>query len=477
MVCKVRVMMLLTRAAADLGARVIGEDVEFTGVCSDSRKLVQGDLFVAIRGEHFDGFEFIDRARSCGAVAAMVNANSLEETDAGSTPGIPLLVVDDTRLALGALAESWRAMFDIPLVAITGSNGKTTVKEMLASILRVAAGSDTAVLATSGNLNNDIGMPHTLLQLNSEHRYAVIEMGMNHVGEIDYLTRIATPTVALVNNASTAHLQGLGSIEAVARAKGEIFAGLCASGTAIINGDDAAAPMWRALIGAHPMLEFGFNQDADVSGTWDWQPDGMTLQVSAPPGYFTAQLWVTGQHNAYNALAATAAAVVLNVPLEIIALGLEKFSGVSGRMQRKSGIRGATLIDDTYNANPLSFRAAIDVLARMPGKRVLVAGDMGELGEQAADMHAEIGAAARQAGIDRLYALGELSARTADEFGAGGRHFERIEDMQSELVRELDANTTVLVKGSRFMKMERVANFLDSSKNPESNGTKETSCS
>ncbi|MGC2164944.1 MAG: UDP-N-acetylmuramoyl-tripeptide--D-alanyl-D-alanine ligase [Gallionella sp.] len=470
-------MMLLTRAAADLGARLIGEDVEFTGVCSDSRKLVQGDLFVAIRGERFDGYQFIGRAQRCGAVAAMVNADSLGENGHGSTPDLPLLVVEDTRLALGLLAESWRGMFDIPLVAITGSNGKTTVKEMLASILRVAAGSDTAVLATSGNLNNDIGMPHTLLQLNAEHRYAVIEMGMNHAGEIDYLTRIAAPNVALINNASTAHLQGLGSVDEVARAKGEIFAGLCASGTAIINGDDAAAPLWKAMIGAHQMLEFGLNQDSDVSGTWHWQRDGMTLQVSAPPGYFTARLRVPGQHNAYNALAATAAAVVLNVPLETIATGLEKFAGVSGRMQRKSGILGATLIDDTYNANPQSLRAAIDVLARISGKRLLVLGDMGELGEQAAGMHADIGAAARQAGIDKLFALGELSTRTIREFGAGGRHFERIEELQSAVARELDANTTVLVKGSRFMKMERVVDFLDSSKNPGLNPPQEASCS
>lgn len=470
-------MILLTRAAHDLGAHLIGNDAEYSGVSSDTRKLVPGDLFVAIRGEHYDGFEFIKQASQCGAVAAMVNADSLDENDGSLTPDIPLLVVEDTRLALGKLAECWRGMFDIPLVAITGSNGKTTVKEMLASILRVAAGSDSAVLATSGNLNNDIGMPHTLLQLNDEHRYAVIEMGMNHPGEIDYLTRIAAPNVALINNASSAHLQGLGSIEAVARAKGEILSGLCASGTAIINGDDAAAPMWRALIGAHQMLEFGLKADADVCGTWDSQPDGMTLNVSAPPGYFTARLQVPGEHNVYNALAATAAAVVLNVPLETIAIGLEKFSGVSGRLQRKSGIHGATLIDDTYNANPQSFRAAIDVLARLSGKRVLVLGDMGELGEQAESMHAGIGIAARQAGIDKLFALGKLSEQTIREFGTGGRHFENIEELQSEVVRELDANTTVLVKGSRFMKMERVVNFLESTRNPESRRSQETSCS
>jgi UDP-N-acetylmuramoyl-tripeptide--D-alanyl-D-alanine ligase len=470
-------MMRLARVATDLGAKLVGADAEFIGVCSDSRKLMKGDLFVAIRGDRFDGFEFVAQAKKLGAVAAMVNADSLDEKDHGSRHELPLLVVDDTRLALGRLAESWRAGFDIPLVAVTGSNGKTTVKEMLASILRVAAGSDAAVLATTGNLNNDIGLPHTLLQLNAEHRYAVVEMGMNHAGEIDYLTRIAAPTVALINNASSAHLAGLGTVEAVARAKGEILSGLCASGTAIINGDDAAAPLWRTLAGAHELIEFGLNENADVSGNWQWQPDGMTLRVSVPQGLFTARLHVPGKHNAYNALAATAAAVALNIPLETIALGLEKFSGVSGRLQRKSGILGATLIDDTYNANPQSFRAAIDVLAKASGKRLLVLGDMGELGDHAAGMHAEIGIAARQAGIDKLYALGEMSARTIREFGAGGRHFEQIEELQSEVAREMDANTTVLVKGSRFMKMERVVDFLDSSKNSGAKYPKETSCS
>jgi UDP-N-acetylmuramoyl-tripeptide--D-alanyl-D-alanine ligase len=366
------------------------------------------------------------------------------------------VLVEDTRMALGRLAGWWRSRFSIPVVAITGSNGKTTVKEMLASILREAAGSADAVLATRGNLNNDIGMPLTLLRMNETHLYAVIEMGMNHPGEIDYLTRIAVPDVALTNNASGAHLEGLGSVEAVAQAKGEIFAGLRHHGTAVINSDDSHAQIWRTLAGAHPLLEFGLNANADVSGTWHPHGDGLRLDVTAPQGMFVADLQVPGKHNALNALAATAAATVLNIPLETIAAGLEKFSGVAGRLQRKTALHGASLIDDTYNANPSSMRAAINVLAQAPGKRILVLGDMGELGDESAALHAGIGAEARRAGIEKLYALGALSVNTVREFGSGAQHFGQIEDLQDALEDELDANTTVLVKGSRFMKMERV---------------------
>jgi UDP-N-acetylmuramoyl-tripeptide--D-alanyl-D-alanine ligase len=299
-------------------------------------------------------------------------------------------------------------------------------------------------------------MPLTLLHLNATHRYAVIEMGMNHRGEIDYLTRIAEPDVALINNAGGAHLQGLGSVEAVARAKGEIFAGLQHHGTAVINADDAHAPLWRVMAGAHPLLEFGLDAGADVSGKWQQHGDGLRLDVVTPQGRFTADLQVPGEHNACNALAATAAAIVLNIPLETIARGLERFSGVAGRLQRKDALHGAHLIDDTYNANPASLRAAISVLAQARGKRILVLGDMGELGEDAAMFHTGIGAEARGAGIEKLYALGDLSSNTARGFGSGAQHFERIEDLLAALEKELDANTTLLVKGSRFMKMERV---------------------
>lgn len=452
-------MMLLSQAAKVLNGQLIGPDVRFTAVSTDSRKIRAGDLFIALSGEHFDGSAFIANALQSGAVAAMANADRLDELSSMLNPQSSILAVKDTRLALGQLAAYWRKQFDIPLVAITGSNGKTTVKEMLASILRAASGGEAMVLATMGNLNNDIGMPLTLLQMNAQHRYAVIEMGMNHPGEIDYLSRIAEPDVALITNASGAHLEGLGSVEAVARAKGEIFAGLKHHGTAVINADDANAPLWRGLVGAHELLEFGLDVHADVSGTWQPKGYGLQLDVTAPQGMFTVDLQVPGVHNARNALAAVAAASVLSVTSEKITDGLEKFGGVAGRLQRKAARHGATLIDDTYNANPASLRAAIGVLAQAAGKRVLVLGDMGELGDNAAVFHAEIGGEARRAGIEKLFALGPLSNNAAREFGSGARHFERIEDLQHALEGELDANTTVLVKGSRFMKMERVVAF------------------
>ncbi|MBI3223370.1 MAG: UDP-N-acetylmuramoyl-tripeptide--D-alanyl-D-alanine ligase [Nitrosomonadales bacterium] len=465
-------MMLLSQAAQALGGHLVGEDVRFNAVSTDSRKLTHGDLFIALRGEHFDGYEFISQAAQGGAVAALVNRDSYEAHKAARAAQgvsvahpIPLLLVEEARLALGKLAAYWRDQFDIPLVAITGSNGKTTVKEMLASILRMAAGSEAAVLATQGNLNNDIGMPLTLLRLNARHRYAVIEMGMNHPGEIDYLTHLACPDVALVNNASGAHLLGLGSVEAVARAKGEIFSGLRVQGTAVINADDEHAPLWRSLAGTRALLEFGLGESADVSGSYQASAPGLTLAVQTPVGNFAVNLQVPGEHNARNALAATAAAVVLNVPLATIAAGLESFSGVAGRLQRKRASCGATLIDDTYNANPASLHAAIKVLAQAEGKRVLVFGDMGELGDDAARFHAEVGRTARDAGIELLYALGDLSKQAVREFGAGAQHFERIEDLQDALGGQLDGHATVLVKGSRFMKMERVVKYLEGGEN------------
>jgi UDP-N-acetylmuramoyl-tripeptide--D-alanyl-D-alanine ligase len=470
-------MMLLSQAADVLNARQIPDvpDVSFFAVSTDTRKLVKGDLYVAFHGEHFDGADFVAQAVQSGAAAALINQDSFEKLTSQLNPAscilqpeFPILYVEDTRLALGRLAAYWRKQFDIPLVAITGSNGKTTVKEMTASILRAAAGSDDAVLATKGNLNNNIGVPLTLLQLNAQHRYAVIEMGMNHSGEIDYLTRMACPCVALINNASGAHLEGMGSVEAVARAKGEIFEGLQHGGSAIINADDEYAPLWRSLVGAHSLLEFGLNGEADISGLWQPLATGLRLKAKTPKGDFTVDMQVPGEHNARNALAATAAAIALNLSLENIVAGLEKFGGVAGRLQRKLARHGAVVIDDTYNANPASMHAAIGVLAQAVGHRVLVLGDMGELGDNAAAFHAEIGSAARKSGIEKLYALGELSREAVREFGSKAQHFECVEDLQSALEKELKAGTTVLVKGSRFMKMERVVFYcVDTDKGEE----------
>ncbi|MDD3883988.1 MAG: UDP-N-acetylmuramoyl-tripeptide--D-alanyl-D-alanine ligase [Gallionella sp.] len=451
-------MMNMSQIAKALGAVSVGPEVIFTGVSTDSRHLAAGDLFVALRGENFDAYDFVAGALQSGAVAALVNADSYAANPAAVPAGAAVLAVPDTRLALGRLAAFWRSQCPLRLAAITGSNGKTTVKEMLASILRAAAGED-AVLATRGNLNNDIGMPLTLLRLQSQHQYAVIEMGMNHPGEIDYLTQIARPDVALVNNASGAHLAGLGSIEAVARAKGEIFSGLSESGTAVINADDPYAPLWRELAGTRMLLEFALENPASVQGRWRPNVAGSELEISAPTGDFSVALQVPGEHNARNALAAAALAVALDIPTDAIARGLTQFSGVSGRLQHKSGQQGVQIIDDTYNANPASMLAAIAVLAQYPGRRVLVLGDMGELGGDAAGLHAQVGEAAKQAGIDALYALGELSRGMVRAFGEGGQHFDDAEALKIALRSELKSGITLLVKGSRFMKMERIVQF------------------
>ena len=445
-------MLLLSEAAKATSGQLLGEDVAFDAVTSDSRAIRAGDLFVALPGERFDGHDFVADCFKAGASAAMV----AREVPGGG----PQLLVEDTRAGLRALAGYWRRKFDLPVVAVTGSNGKTTVKEMLASILAAAAGSADAVLATRGNLNNDIGVPLTLLRMRADQRYAVVEMGMNHPGEIAVLTRIARPTVAIITNAQPAHLEGLGSVEEVANAKAEIFQGLAAYGTAVINADDVFAPMWLHAAAPRKVLTFGLNQSADVSAEYFQREDCILLRLQTPQGLAQIRLPVLGRHNVYNAMAAAAAALAMLVPLPQIIAGLESFSGVKGRQQRKAGKGGATIIDDTYNANPASVSAAINVLAAQRGKRILVLGDMGELGEQAERRHTDAGDNAMRAGIDRLMTLGELTARSAQAFGAGATHYASIEELVAALKPELGPDTTVLVKGSRFMRMERVVALL-----------------
>ncbi len=467
-------MLRMSAAAQWIGAERRGKDVEFSGVVTDSRAIVPGALFVALRGERFDGHDFVAQALAQGAAAALV-----EHADA-AWGEIPLLLAADTRLALGRLAAQWRSQLPVAVAAVTGSNGKTTVKEMLSAILRVQAG-DAAVLATVGNLNNDIGVPLTLLKLNAGHRYAVIEMGMNHPGEIAYLSGLARPGVALVNNAQPAHLAGFplpnplpqageganvkgacfDPVEAVARAKGEIFLGLADNGAAVINADDPYAPLWRELAGGRKIMSFGLGKDADVSATFRLLPVCSELAVSTPQGGFDLTLQAPGEHNVRNALAATAAALALGAAPETIARGLAGFVPVKGRLQAKPALHGGTLIDDSYNANPGSVRAAIAALAAIPGKRVLVLGDMGELGAEAPRLHREIGAYAKQAGIERLLLLGEMGREAAAGFGVGAQHFEYIEDLLHEAENLLAPGVTLLVKGSRFMKMERVVQSLE----------------
>jgi UDP-N-acetylmuramoyl-tripeptide--D-alanyl-D-alanine ligase len=442
-------MMRLSEAAAMLGVAFNGPDAEVLRVSTDSRSLQPGDLFIALRGEKFNGGAFAAQALEQGAAGVVL--------DAGQAPDIAAAIrVDDTRLALGRLAAAWRARFRLPVVAITGSNGKTTVKEMLAAILRVEAGSDASVLHTEGNLNNDIGLPLMLLRLRAQHQFAVLEMGMNHIGEIDYLTRLARPDVALVNNAMCAHIGLLGSVEAIARAKGEIFNGLSNAGIAVFNADDPHAGLWRETNARRSVIDFGIKQPAAVRGQYESTEFGTALTLTLPNATLDITLQVPGEHNVMNALAAAAAAFTLDVSYRSMVAGLSGFTGVRGRLQKKAALHGSTFIDDTYNANPDSVKAALAVLAQQTGKKVLVLGDMGELGADAAAMHAQTGLDARAAGVDRLLALGELTRETVNAFGAGAMHFERIQELLAELENELTPETTVLVKGSRFMQMERV---------------------
>jgi len=453
-------MMRLSAAAQAIGGTQRGTDAEFVSVGTDTRTMQRGALFIALRGERFDGHDFVRQALECGAAGVMVDSR-FGLQDSGVDEFAPLIVVEDTKLGLGKLAAAWRNRFDIPLIAVTGSNGKTTVKEMLASILRAQADDAEAVLATQGNLNNDIGMPLMLLRLRPSHRFAVIEMGMNHLGEIDYLTHLAQPTVALVNNAQVAHIGEVGGIDNIARAKGEIYGGLRAGGVAVINADDAFAPMWRALNQGHEIIDFALEHPAKVTGHYEILAEGSQLEITLPNTNISTRLQVPGVHNVRNALAASAAACAVGATPDAIAKGLSGFEGVKGRLQRKTVLHGATLIDDTYNANPGSVRAAIDVLAQMPGEKILVLGDMGELGEDSAQLHAEIGAYAKARGVDALFCLGEMCGHAAQAFGANAWHYERIQELLADLENRLTSEVTVLVKGSRFMEMERVVKSFE----------------
>ena len=443
-------MMMLSEIAKALNATLRGPDVNVLSVGTDSRNIVKGQLFVAIKGEHFDGNAFAVAAIEKGAAAAMLSNANIH-----AAPGraIPSIVVKDTRLALGELAHYWRNQFELPLVAVTGSNGKTTVKEMITAILNSARGK---VLATRGNLNNDIGLPLTLLGMNKNHTYAVIEMGMNHEGEISYLTHIARPNVALINNAGTAHIGQLGSTEAIARAKGEIFAGLTEDGIAVINEDDRFADYWKSLNQHRQVITFGLSDKADVSATYTTQNNRSEIQLKTPSGSVAFSLGMLGEHNVHNALAASAAAVALGISNADIAAGLSGFNPVKGRLNWLQGVNDAAVIDDTYNANPDSMKAAIDVLSKLNTRKIFVMGDMGELGENAPQMHTDIGAYAKQKKINQLFTFGELSQLAAKEYGASAQHFSCIEALVEAIKNKMKQSVTVLVKGSRFMQMERV---------------------
>jgi len=441
-------MMSLAEAAAVLDANLRGGDARFSGVSTDSRTLRRGELFVALRGERFDGHGFLQNAAAAKAAAALVDSRY-----AGALP-LPVAVVEDTRLALGVLARHWRARFRPALIAVAGSNGKTTVKEMLASILRARAG-DEAVLATAGNLNNDIGVPLMLLRMRQTHRWCAIELGMNHKGEIAYLADIARPSVALVNNAQREHLEFMNSVAEVAAENAAVYAALPPDGVAVVNADDPHAQFFRGRAGARRVVDFGLDSPAQVTARHAVGPLASELWLRTPQGEAQATLSIPGLHNVRNALAAAAAAHAAGIEAKTIGEGLTSFRPYTGRLQVKQTRGGATLIDDTYNANPDSVRAAIDVLASCPGPRVLVLGDMGEVGVHGAEFHREVGAYARAKGIASLLALGEATRDAVQAFGPGARHFASVD----ELVAHVNGSS-ILVKGSRFMRMERVVAAL-----------------
>jgi len=445
--------MMMSQVAEALGATLHGHDVMMSGVSKDTRDIRAGDLYVALKGERFDGHSFVAEAAAAGAVGALVSeAVSLD---------VPQVQVADTRLALGQLAAYWRQKFTGKLIGITGSNGKTSVKEMCRKILVDHAG-QSAVLSTRGNLNNDIGLPLMLLELREQHRFAVIEMGANHVGEIDYLTSLARPDVALVNNVGPAHLEGFGSLENIARAKAEIYNGLSANGTAIINLDDAFSTFWKAYCAENCPAKriIGFSMRDARADVYAEAIDGNRYRIVTENARAELKLKVPGRHNVMNALAATAATLSLGLPLSSIVASLSSFENIKGRLTVRDTEAGYRVIDDTYNANPLSVSAAIDVLAGMQGrdtdKTVLVLGDMAELGATAEQLHADIGKKAKQAGIRELYATGKLSINTVAAFGENGFYFDSKNELIDVLKRKLTGNEVVLVKGSRSAAMEEV---------------------
>ncbi len=446
-------MMNLREAAIAIDARVRGANVRFGAVSTDSRTIGRDELFVAIRGERFDGHQFLAAAKERGAVAAMV-----DERYTGAAP-LPVLVVDETRRGLGRLGACWRKRFAPVVIAITGSNGKTTTREMLASILRAHAGEDAA-LATHGNLNTDIGVPLTLLRMNDSHRYCAIELGMNHPGEIADLAALAQPTVALVTNAQREHMEFMHTVEAVAAENASVYGVLPAGGIAVVNADDPQLATFVGAAGNRKIVDFALAARASVTGDYSLTALSSEIRVHTPAGDASAALAIPGLHNVCNALAAAASAFAAGIPPAAIGEGLNAFRPYAGRMQVKSLASGATLIDDSYNANPDSVRAAIDVLATAGDGAVLVLGDMGEVGDQGPDFHLEVGRYAAERGIGALYALGELTAHAVAGFGRRGRHFATADELIDATRTRAVSGATLLVKGSRFMRMERVVAAL-----------------
>ncbi len=454
--------------------------LDFDGVSTDTRTVGAGQLFVALRGEVFDAHDFLQQVVDKGVVAVVV-----EKLPEGWT--LPAIVVPDTLVALGQVANYWRRQFALPVIGVTGSNGKTTVKEMIATILATAHGEEGR-LATRGNLNNEIGVPLTLFRLNASHRSAVVELGMNHPGEIGRLSAIAAPTIGMVNNAQREHQEFMHTVEAVARENGSVLSALPADGVAVFPHGDEFTPVWRELSVGRRVLTFGLDAAANVSCTYTANDFGAELEVTvrpaateqaaghgasasfaapdAVPRHFSVSLQAAGEHNVRNALAAIACTYAAGIDTSTIRTGLEAFAPVNGRLQKKQATNGALLIDDTYNANPDSVRAAIDVLAKAKAPRVLVLGDMGEVGTQGKEFHEEVAAYAASKGIEHVLATGELAAHMAPH----AKHYKEFDALLQAVSAVVTPDTTVLIKGSRFMKMERVVQHLIGSQH----ATKET---
>jgi UDP-N-acetylmuramoyl-tripeptide--D-alanyl-D-alanine ligase len=443
----------LKEAAHAVGGELVGEDRPFGCVSTDSRTLKPGSLFVPLRGPNFDGSAFVQAAAAQGAIGALV--------ERAASVQLPQIVVPNALHALQALAKGWRAGFSLPVVAVAGSNGKTTAKEMTAAVLARMG----LVMATHGNLNNHIGVPVTLMRLEASHRSAVIEMGANRVGDVAELMAIAQPTVGLITNAGAEHLEGFGNLDGVAKGEGETVSCLKPDGTAIINADDAYAGYWRANSGAKRVITFGVHHGADFAAKNIFQgiergEFATRFTLVCPLGERAVMLKAGGAHNIGNALAAAAAASAAGASLDDIALGLADFRAVPGRLQLKAGTRGSWIIDDSYNANPSSVRAGLEVLRSLTGATWLVLGDMAELGESSQDSHAHIGTYARDCGVKRMFAVGPLSSRAVETFGPGGEWFADSDSLTRRLQAELSPGVTVLIKGSRINRLERVVQAL-----------------
>lgn len=438
----------LSSAAKNMNGTLHGEGQQFDGISTDSRSISDGELFFALQGPNFDGHDYVGNAKAHGAAGAVVS-NVVEDD-------IAQITVDDVKQALGRLGATWRNSKNVCVVGVTGSNGKTTLKEMIAACLATKA----PTLATFGNLNNDIGLPLMLARINEDHEYAVLEMGANHAGEIAYLTGLARPDVVVITNAGAAHLEGFGSIEGVAHAKGEILRNDNRPSVAVLNADDTYFDYWVSLAGDSRILSFGFAESADVrAADIVTAADGSQFRLQLPGASINVSLPLPGLHNVRNACAAAAVASALNVDSVHIKSALEGVAPVAGRLQPLAGINGCTLFDDSYNANPLSVVVAAEFLASLPGESWLVLGDMKELGDDAVDLHREVGASIRASGVDRLFAIGDLCRHSVDGFGEGARWYTSIDELVAD-VSGVTGSANVLVKGSRSMRMERVVTAM-----------------